>query len=63
MTSKERFMSAVEHTRGARPPFYIMGFYEQESQERIQQHLNAENAEQVYDMLGIDVRGAGGGWS
>ncbi len=63
MTSKERVLSALERRRGDRLPFYIMGFYEAESQEKIQKHLDVDNLEKVYQKLGIDVRFAGGNWS
>ena len=63
MGSKERVLSAVNRSKADRLPFYIMGFYEKESQKNIQNHLGAENLEKVYDMLGIDVRGVGSNWS
>ena len=63
MTSKDRVLSALAHKKGDRLPFYIMGFYEEESRENIQKHLGVDNLQKVYDKLGIDVRGAGGNWS
>lgn len=62
-TSKERVLAAVRRAKADRPPFYIMGFYEGESQERIQSHLGVDTMEKVYDALGVDVRGVGGDWS
>jgi uroporphyrinogen decarboxylase len=63
MTSRERVYAAVERTGGGRLPFYIMGFYEEEAQKRIQEHLGVCSQEEVSDRLGIDVRGVGGDWS
>ena len=64
MTSKDRVLSALTRNKGDRLPFHIMGFYEKESQEKIQNHLGVDDLGKVYEELGIDVRGAGGGnWS
>jgi len=63
MTSKDRVLSALAHKKGDRLPFFIMGFYEKESQENIQNHLGVDNLQKVYDELGIDVRAVGGNWS
>ena len=63
MSSKSRVMSAIGHVRRDRLPFYIMGFYEQEAQERIQRHLRVEDGQAAYDALGIDVRVLGSDWS
>lgn len=63
MTSKDRVLAALERKKVDRLPFYIMGFYEVESQQKIQKHLCVDNLEKVYDELGIDVRGVGGNWS
>lgn len=53
MTSKERVLAVLGHRRGDRLPFYIMGFYEAESQEKIQKYLDADNLEKAYEKLGI----------
>jgi uroporphyrinogen decarboxylase len=63
MTSKDRVLSALTRNKGDRLPFFIMGFYEKESQEKIQNYLGVDNLERVYEELGIDVRGVGGNWS
>lgn len=63
MTGKERILSAVQHKPSDRVPFYIMGFYQEESQKRIQEFLGIDSHEKVYDELGIDVRGVGGNYA
>ena len=63
MTSKERVLSALAHKKGDRLPFFIMGFYEKESQEKIQNYLGVDNLEKVYQELGNDVRFVGRNWS
>jgi len=63
MTSKDRVSAALERKKEDRLPFYIMGFYEVESQQNIQKHIGVDSLEKVYDELGIDVRGVGGNWS
>ena len=63
MTSKDWVLSALARKKGDRLPFFIMGFYEKESQEKIQNYLGVDNLEKVYEELGIDVRGVGGNWS
>ena len=55
-TSKDRVLLALERKKGDRLPFYIMGFYEAESQERIRKYLDVDNMEKVYEELGIDIR-------
>ena len=56
MTSKDRVLSATRRQKGDRPAFQLMGFYEDESLEKMQRHLGVDDAEQVWDTLGIDVR-------
>ena len=63
MTSKDRVLAALERKKVDRLPFYIMGFYEVESQQKIQKHVGVDSLEKVYDELSIDVRGVGGNWS
>ena len=60
MTSKDRVLSALAHNKGDRLPFFIMGFYEKESQEKIQNYLGVDNLGRVNEELGIDVRSVGG---
>ena len=50
MTSKDRVLSALARNKGDRLPFFIMGFYEEESQEKIQNHLGVDNMEKVYEV-------------
>ena len=47
MTSKDRVFAALERKKGDRLPFYIMGFYEVESREKIQKHLGVDSLEKV----------------
>ena len=63
MTSKERVLNALKRQTGDRLPFYIMGFYGEESQQAIRDHLGLEEMEKIYDHLGIDVRSVAGGYS
>ncbi|MDP6503491.1 MAG: hypothetical protein QF886_07735, partial [Planctomycetota bacterium] len=62
MTSKERVLAAVQRKQVDRLPFYIMGFYGEESQRTIKDFFGTEDMEKIYDELGIDVRGVGGSW-